>query len=542
MLATTRRRGLGLALIALLGGASPALGQAKPGAPPGKPATPAKVDPSDEFFSKGVIPQLRLRLSPQAEASLRAEPRKFVECALVEDGTTTYEGVRVKLKGAAGSFRPYDGQPALTLKMPKGKTEFHGLEKFHLNNSVQDESYMSELLCSQLSREAGLPAARATHARVWLNDRHLGFYGLKEGFDEEFLERNFPVTKGKGNFYDGGFLQDIDVPLERDEGEGADDKADLKALLAACREPDAARRWTAIAERLDVDAFLNFVAMELMMCHWDGYARNKNNYRIFFRGDTKKAVFLPHGMDQMFGDVNFPVFDVPPTIVTSAVLQNPEWAEKYRKRVKEILPLFAPDKLHAKVDAAAQRVRAALTAMDANRARHVDGQIQAFRNRLNDRQRAVRAQLPPEPIAFVKQNWALIGDWEPAPQGDAKLEKKEVSGRPLLMIETGPSKACDASFRTKVRLVKGVYRLEAKVRTVNVKGINDGKGSGAGLRVGSADRLNTNAMAGTSEWRVLAYPFQVVEDTRDVELVAELRGTAGGAVFDATSMKLVKLK
>ena len=60
--------------------------------------------------------------------------------------------------------------------------------------------------------------------------------------------------------------------------------------------------------------------------------------------------------------------------------------------------------------------------------------------------------------------------------------------------------------------------------------------------MGGADRQNTNAMAGTSEWRVLAYSFQVVEDARDVELVAELRGTTGAAVFDASSMKLVKLK
>jgi hypothetical protein len=533
----TRRFGAGLALLAVLAGAGASAGQAKPG-----PAAPAKMDPSDAFFAKGVIPQLRIKLSPQAEASLRAEPRKFVEGALVEDGTTTYENVRVKLKGAAGSFRPYDNLPAFTIRIAKGKPEFHGLEKFHLNNSVQDESYMSELLCSQLSREAGLPAARATHARVWVNDRHLGFYGLKEGFDEEFLKRNFPAAKGKGNLYDGGFLQDIDAPLERDEGDGPDDKADLKALLEACREPDAARRRGLIAERLDVEAFLNFVALELMMCHWDGYARNKNNYRIYFRPDTKKAVFLPHGMDQMFGDTNFPVFEVPGTIVSSAVLQNPEWGGKYRKRVRELIPSFAPDKLHAKVDAAAARVRAVLTAMDANRARHVDGRIQEFRARLNDRQKSIRAQLPPEPISFGKQNWAPIGDWEPAPEGDAKLEKKEISGRPLLMIETGPSRTCTASFRTKVRLTKGIYKLEAKVRTVNVKGISDGKGLGAGLRIDGLDRQNTNALAGTSEWRTLAYPFQVLEDAKDVELIAELRGTAGVVAFDAASFKLVKVR
>jgi len=537
MFVTIRRLLAALALALATGGERPAAGQG--GKPP---AGPVRIDPSDEFFSKGLIPHLRIRLAKEAEQSLRAEPRKYVECTLIEDGKTSYEGVRVKLKGAAGSFRPLDSLPALTLNIAKGKPEFHGLDKFHLNNSVQDESYMAELLASQLCRQAGLPAARASHARVWLNDRDLGFYGLKEGFDEEFLARNFPAAAAKGNLYDGGFLLDIDSDLERDEGEGPDDKADLKALLAACREGDPARRWTLIGERLDVDSFLNLVALELMMGHWDGYAQNKNNYRIFFRGDTKKAVFFPHGMDQMFGDPNYPVFNVPGTIVSTAVLQNPQWSAKYRQRVRELLPLFAPERLHARVDAAQQRIRPVLAAMSPERSRHVDDRIRDFRNLLNDRQRNIRGQLPPEPVAFGKQGWATLEGWEPNPEGDAKLEKQKVAGRPLLVLETGPSKNCVASFRVKVRLGRGHYRLEGKVRTVNVKGINDTKGSGAGLRLAGADRQNANKAVGTGDWQVLSYPFSVTEDQRDVELVAELRSTGGGAVFDESSMRLVRVK
>lgn len=503
----------------------------------------AKADPTNDFFSKGIIPQIRIRLTKEEEQKLRADQRKYVQCTLIEDGKTTFEGVRVKLKGAAGSFRNFDDRPAFTLNMAKGAmANFHGLDKFHLNNSVQDESYMSELLCSQLCRDAGLPATRVTHARVWLNDRDLGFYVLKEGLNDEFLERNFPTTQGKGNFYDGGFLQDIDVNLERDEGEGEDDKADLKALLAACRETDAAKRWQLISERLDVDAFINFMALELMMGHWDGYTNNKNNYRIFFRGDNNKAVFLPHGMDQMFGDSNFPVFNMPPTIVPSAVLANPEWKAKYQKRVREILPLFAPEKLRARVDAAHKRIRPAVLAMGDDRARHLDGRVADFRNRLNDRQRNIKNQFPPEPLVFGKENWVAVPDWAASPEGDAKLETREVQGRTILIIETGPSKNCVASFRSKVLLAKGRYRFEAKVRPSGIKPMNDNKGAGAGVRLGSADRLNANRVIGTGNWVTVAYPFEVTETQGEVELVAELRSTAGGAMFDAGSMRIVKLR
>ena len=74
-----------------------------------------------------------------------------------------------------------------------------------------------------------------------------------------------------GNFYDGGFVQDINADLEKDSGQGPDDHSDLRALQAACLEPDPEKRWPAIEERLDVDAFVSFMALELMTCHWDGY-------------------------------------------------------------------------------------------------------------------------------------------------------------------------------------------------------------------------------------------------------------------------------
>jgi hypothetical protein len=69
------------------------------------------------------------------------------------------------------------------------------LDKIHLNNSVQDRSYLTEILCGDLFLAAGVPAARGTHARVFLNGRDLGLYGLKEGFDQSFLRRHFRARR-----------------------------------------------------------------------------------------------------------------------------------------------------------------------------------------------------------------------------------------------------------------------------------------------------------------------------------------------------------
>src|SRR5258706_82512 len=194
----------------------------------------AAADPSDAFFKKGEIPRLKLELAPEELEKLRANPREWVHCRVRENEKTVYESVSVKLKGSAGSFREIDDKPALTLKMDRDDdaARFHGLAKFHLNNSVQDDTYLREWVGSELFRAAGVATPRVTHARVWINDRDVGLYVLKEGFDKLLLKRSF--KEAAGNLYDGGFCQDLDADLNKECGKGPDDRADLKALRAAC--------------------------------------------------------------------------------------------------------------------------------------------------------------------------------------------------------------------------------------------------------------------------------------------------------------------
>ena len=130
-------------------------------------------DATVELFEKP-IPRIELTLDPSALQTLRIEPRIYVRATLRE-GTNVFRDIALKLKGARGSFRPVDDRPALTLNMDKfiGGQKFHGLDKLHLNNSVQDPTLMNEIICGELFRAAGVPTPRATHARVLLNGRDL---------------------------------------------------------------------------------------------------------------------------------------------------------------------------------------------------------------------------------------------------------------------------------------------------------------------------------------------------------------------------------
>jgi hypothetical protein len=82
---------------------------------------------------------------------------------------------------------------------------------------------MTEVLAAELYLRAGLPAARATPARVCFNGRELGPYVLKEGMDRTFLNRHFGEMGG--NLYESCWGCDIDQPMERISGPGSDSQA-----------------------------------------------------------------------------------------------------------------------------------------------------------------------------------------------------------------------------------------------------------------------------------------------------------------------------
>ncbi|WP_254506601.1 CotH kinase family protein [Anatilimnocola floriformis] len=340
-----------------------------------------KRDESDLFFdpARPQIPFLKIELTPENMAKWKAAPRTYTPAVMIENEKNKFD-VEVKVKGSAGSTRDIDDKPAITMKIKGKDVKFHAMDKIHLNNSVQDPAFMCEWLCASILKDANYPHTRVTHARVMLNGRDLGIFVLKESFEEEWMKRHFPDLTG--SFYEGGFLQDIDQKLVKHSGDPAEDNSDLTGLLNACREPDEKKRWAELEKVLDIDKFLTFMAMELMMCHWDGYSEKHNNYRIYFAPPSKKAIFVPHGMDQMFGDANYSVFHVPDSIVANAVFSRKEWRFAYFERVKQLTPLFSPARLNAKVDALYPRLAAIAKTTSPAAAQQLDEQIRNFKDRV----------------------------------------------------------------------------------------------------------------------------------------------------------------
>jgi hypothetical protein len=472
------------------------------------------------------------------------EQRPVVK-ATIQEGGVLYTNVAVHLKGAAGSFRSVDDDPCFTLNFEKFASgqSFHGLHKLSLNNSVQDPSYMTEKICRELFEAAGVPAPRAGYAKLQLNGRDLGLRVLVEGWSKQFLKRYFKDTRG--NLYDGGFLQDITDSLEVNSGDDPKDHSDLRALASACRENDPAKRFSRLEQVLDMDRFLSFVAIDIMECDWDGYPMNRNNWRLFHDLGSNKMVFLPHGLDQMFGvertTPECPIIPYLHGMVARAVIDTTEGKRRYLARMTELYTnVFRVDAILRRVDELTAVIRPVIAESGNQDARNHDQSVQWLKERIKMRDESLRRQLRAvTPAVFDADGTLHLAGWrQRRVAGVPEFQDKQANTNKAVLYIGALHGEIVGAWTTRVRLESGSYRFVGMVRTRNVDKRTGEAEGGAGLHTSGGSV--PPGVLGNVDWREFVYPFRVSDDGEEEELVCELRASQGECWFEPTTLRLVK--
>jgi hypothetical protein len=500
-------------------------------------AAPAP-DASAELFTNALVRQIRISISPEDVTQLRNSPRQYV-IATMQEGTNAFARVGIHLKGATGSFRGFDGKPAFTISLERfdASQRFHGLRKIHLNNSVEDPSYLNELLGGEMFRAAGVPASRVAHAVVELNGRRLGLYVLKEGFMEDFLGLYFRHTNG--NLYDTGAGHDVNEELKKDLGPNPDDRSDLEALAMAAQERDLARRWQRLQRVLDIDHFLSFMALEIMLGHRDGYCLARNNFRVYHDVDAQRMVFFPHGMDVLFGNPRSVIEPRMNGLVAQAVMDTPEGRRAYRSRFALLRTnVLNVQKMSERIDQALPSLRAAVTSGEAAALTREAGLL---KDRITSRARELEKMSQQTPLEMLRftDGVAQLSGWQPVdvPKGGS-MAQTNAGGKTALMIRAGP--VTSASWRAKVLLPPGRYHFEGSIQVASVAPLNFGKNHGATLRVAGVSAARAAALLGEQPWKTLQVPFETAAREQEVDLVCDLRASKGTAWFDLESLRLVR--
>lgn len=490
------------------------------------------AEAADRFFNAPVVRWFDIELKEPQENALRQDARTYVRANVTIDGRRI-ENVGVHLKGRGGSFRRLDEKPGFHIKFDHFTPDlrFEGFKGLLLNNSRQDKTFFREIVARGVYRDAGLPTPRVSHARVKLNGKYQGLYVLMEVLNKDFLAQYFERTDG--NLYKP-YVRDISMPLPQESGKDWSG-ADVKKLLAACEVEDAQARWRELHKVLDVEQFIRFVAVEMLVAHGDGYVLNRNNYFLYNDPKTGRFNIFTHDLDGAFKNPQLGLVPGWRSIITRAVLQCPQGRWEYRRCVDRLFTeFFTMERLEGRLNEAARRLLSSTT-NSAELAEYRQN-IEELRRQITERHqyladllgRATQQLLPTPGKPDAPLRWTSR-----AKTGTPRLE----SSAATLSIGITNSPA-SGGWAADVFLPPGRYRFEGRVQLVGVGGGAESNTGSAWL--GAAGRSSAHVKSATGD-TLLGVDFDVSEGDKALELFCGFEGKAGEAQFSRKSLRVVKL-
>ena len=275
-----------------------------------------EVDPTEAMFEADRLLDVEITLPPEDWDALRLQTRTILDLFGVgcmegpfESPFSYFQGevridgelvekVGIRKKGFLGSLS--ENRPSLKVKFGEYVEDqaFEGMRRLTLNNSRQDPSKLRQCISYDLFRKAGLVAPRCNWAKVTVNGNYLGLYVHVESLKKPFVRRNF--SSDEGTLWEGtlsDFRQGWMKTFEQKTNKGEDDNAGLVAIQEALSAPDDVL-FDTLNAHMDVEKFIDFWAMEVLIGHWDGYAGNTNNFYLYEDPtDGHRVTFIPWGAD-----------------------------------------------------------------------------------------------------------------------------------------------------------------------------------------------------------------------------------------------------
>lgn len=317
----------------------------------------ARADDTEQMFRPDRLLQVEVELPTSSWETLRFQhpvlnasndqtfaPRVYTYFpGNVTINGTKVERVGIRKKGFIGSVTSRNPSLKVDFQEYVKELEFSGLRRMTLNNNLQDMTCLNQFLAYHLYRKAKLAAPRCNFALVSVNGVPMGVYSHVESIRKPFLARHF--NDDDGNLYEGrrsDLRPDWIDTFDKKTNKRQLDRDDLRAAAAAC-ELDGEAFVKAIEPLVDLDAFLRYWALEVLIGHWDGYSENLNNFYLYRDPSVGKFYFIPWGVDEAFGYRN-PFQKYKPPISVRAVgtlcrklYNHPPTRERYRAALKQLL-------------------------------------------------------------------------------------------------------------------------------------------------------------------------------------------------------------
>lgn len=267
------------------------------------------------LFDDSRVHAIDIRTEDWEDFLERAPKEAYIPCNVTVDGEEFAKvGVRAKGNNSLRLTEEY-GLRRYSLKLEFDHYEsgrnYYGLDKFSLDSSFQDNSYMKSFLAYDMMRFMEVPAPLCSYVWVTVNGAPWGLFLAVEEPEEGFAERNFGGNYGKLYKPDYRLLaeENADVALRYvDEDPDSYDNifrnakfpinaADQERLIRAIRTLDSGEN---LESAVDVDEVLRYFAVQVFVMNWDSYlGRTGHNY--FLYEEDGRISMLPWDYNLAFG-------------------------------------------------------------------------------------------------------------------------------------------------------------------------------------------------------------------------------------------------
>ena len=308
----------------------------------------ASPEYAGRLFDSGRVHTIDIRLEDWEGFLQNAQKEEYVSCTLVIDGE---EFSQVGLRAKGNNSLRLTGEYGLDRCSLKAEFDhfleggnYHGLDKFSLDASFQDNSYLKTFLVYDMMDFMEVPAPLCSYAQVTVNGEPWGLFLAVEEPEESFVQRCFGSLEG--NLYKPDYrslnaenadlaLQYIDDDPESypnifDNAKLPVSEADKKRLIRSLKILSSG---TDPAEAVNVEETLRYFTVQVFVMNWDSYLGHTGHNYYLYEKDGRISI-LPWDYNLAFGTyalgMTDPIRD--PDILINYPVNTPAPGEIMRNR------------------------------------------------------------------------------------------------------------------------------------------------------------------------------------------------------------------
>jgi spore coat protein H len=273
-------------------------------------------------FRQDIVANIRISIHPDTLALVLHQDnwgndREFPATFTYQVGASsqTVQNIGFRLRGntsIAAQKKPFKVSFNTYVKGAK----WNGLEKLNLNAHHNDPVHYRAKLCWDLLRECELTASRTSFVRLYINDEYKGIYTNVEHIDEEFVKLHINGI-GRGNLYKCLYPAPLTFinynpdsyklvannrrVYEQKINDFADDYRDIAEFIRVLNLSPIDNLKCDLEAIFNVDRYLRYAAMDVLLGNWDGYIFNNNNFYLYKNEKTGLFEYIPYDLDNTFG-------------------------------------------------------------------------------------------------------------------------------------------------------------------------------------------------------------------------------------------------